>query len=64
MLEGRYYGSLDEAYLFVVAFIDPSAEYEKTAPIKMVNTRYSQIFADVTGDMRQPAWAKNIWGAW
>lgn len=51
MFEGRAYPSLDKVFLFMVAFIDGRTKYEKTA--MTLHTDYSEIRANVTGDMLQ-----------
>lgn len=49
-------------FQFIVAFIDRSTEREKTAPMTSLNTRHSEIGADVTGDMGQRAWGMDDLG--
>lgn len=41
----------------VAAFIDWSTEHKKTPPLTRVQTNYSEIVADVMGDMGQWAWS-------
>lgn len=55
MLKGEEYHSSDEVFPFVVAFIDWSTEYEKTAPMTIVHMWYNEKLADLKGDMRQIA---------
>lgn len=38
---------------FVAALIDRSTDFEKTAPMTSVHTRYSQIVVDATGVIGQ-----------
>lgn len=38
-----------------MALINQSTERKKTAPVMLVHTRYSEIFADVPGDMGHQA---------
>lgn len=45
----------------VAPFIDRRMQYEKTAPMKRVDTRYSEIVAAVTEDSDSEHGARNIW---
>lgn len=43
---------------FIAAFIESSMEEGKSAPMIRFDTRYCEVFADVTGDIRQWTWSK------
>lgn len=53
MLGRKGYRSLDKLLSLVVTFIDQSKACEKMTSMKTVHTRYSEVAADVTRDMRQ-----------
>lgn len=55
MVERRYYGVLNRVLPSVAAFINWSTEYERTAPMTRVHVQYTEIVADVTGDVRRRA---------
>lgn len=57
MLEGMDYYLLNKGFEFVARLIDRSAECEKMALMTSMHTwyRYSEIVADVTGDIRERA---------
>lgn len=58
MLERKDYRSLRKVILLVVAFINQSTEYNKTAPMLSVHTWYSDIVTDLTGDVGRWAWGE------
>lgn len=48
---------------FVSAVLDQSSEYEKTAPLWKVHTRYRDKVADETGGMGRRAWTEENLGS-
>lgn len=54
MPEGKHYQSLNKVLPFVALLIDQSMKYAMRAPMTRVDTRYSEIIADETGEMRYP----------
>lgn len=50
LLGGRDYRALDRVVSFIAEFINQNTEHERTAPALR---RYSELLADVRGDMGQ-----------
>lgn len=58
MLQGKANRSYQKVFLNVVSFIDWSKEYKKTVPMTRMDTRCSEIVANMTGEMGWKAGGK------
>lgn len=63
MLDGKVYRALDKELPFVAAFIARSKEHKTIAFITMVPSPYSEILAEVRGDIEQQEWGQNELGS-
>lgn len=53
MLDGKDYQSLGKRFSFLTAFIGRYMDYKKSVAMKTVHKCYSDIVADVKGDMKR-----------
>lgn len=56
-MEGKDFKAYDKGFIFVAAFINGSTENENTTSMISVLTRYNEIIADVTGNIRHRSWS-------
>lgn len=62
--ERKNYRVFGKMFLFVAAFVDRITELELAATMRRVYARYSDYFADATGDVRQRARIREQLGGW